>query len=81
MASDPDGCVILAGLGLRTFSMNAPLIPTVKERLSMITMMEAQKLAQQALKAESANDVRNLVRAQFRETLINQSNFMETANT
>ena len=70
MASDPDGCVILVGLGLKIFSMNAPLIPTVKERLSLITMPEAVRLAEKSLQSESALEVRNLVRAHFQEPLL-----------
>ena len=70
MASDPDGCVILVGLGLKIFSMNAPLIPMVKERLSLITMPEAVRLAEKSLQSESALDVRNLVRAHFQEPLL-----------
>ena len=58
MASDPYGCVILIGLGLRFLSMNAPLIPQVKERLSLIELKEAETLAHAALKADSAQEVR-----------------------
>ena len=70
MASDTEGAVILAGLGLRIFSMNAPLIPTIKERLSMISMPDAERLAREALKSESALQVRNLVRAHFNDPLL-----------
>ncbi|HJL86634.1 MAG TPA: phosphoenolpyruvate--protein phosphotransferase [SAR324 cluster bacterium] len=70
MASDTDGAVILAGLGLRIFSMNAPLIPTIKERLSMISMPDAERLAREALKSESALQVRNLGRAHFNDPLL-----------
>lgn len=59
MASDPDGCVILIGMGLRHLSMNAALIPVVKERLSYITLEEAQNLAQKALNSTSAKEVRD----------------------
>ena len=78
MASDPDGCVILVGLGLRIFSMNAPLIPTVKERLSLITMPEAVRLAEKSLQSESALEVRNLVRAHFQEPLLQTDSIRPT---
>ncbi len=42
MASDPDGCVILVGLGINSLSMNAPLIPVVKKRLSEISLSDAK---------------------------------------
>lgn len=62
MASDPDGCIILVGLGINTLSMNAPLIPVVKRRLSDISLPDAKKLAQRALKAASPMEVRKMIR-------------------
>ena len=66
MASDPDGCIILIGMGLRYLSMTAALIPVVKERLSYITLAEAEELAKTALQASSAEEVRNLVQTFFK---------------
>ena len=66
MASDPEGCIILIGMGLRYLSMTASLIPIVKERLSYITMAEAEELAHKALQASSAEEVRNLVTTYFK---------------
>ena len=48
------------------------LIPKVKDRLSMIKITEAQLLAQDALKAESALEVRNLIRNHFKEPLFKE---------
>jgi len=62
MASDPDGCVILVGLGVRLLSMNPPLIPVVKERLSQVTLEQAQKIAERALEMHSAGEVRRHIR-------------------
>ena len=58
MSSDPEGCLVLAGLGLREFSMNAPLIPLVKDRLAQYTMAELEQLAQMALNSTTAESVR-----------------------
>ncbi|HUJ75776.1 MAG TPA: putative PEP-binding protein, partial [bacterium] len=58
VASDPDGCLVLVGLGLRELSMNAPLIPIVKDRLSHFTLAELENLASMALMATSAAAVR-----------------------
>ncbi|MBF0279865.1 MAG: phosphoenolpyruvate--protein phosphotransferase [SAR324 cluster bacterium] len=66
MAADPDGCIILIGMGLRYLSMAASLIPVVKERLSFITLKEAEELAEKALQASSAEQVRNLVATFFK---------------
>jgi len=62
MASDPDGCVILAGLGIISLSMNAPLIPVIKKRLSEISITDARSLAERALEVNSPREVRNLIR-------------------
>ncbi|MEK9616822.1 MAG: phosphoenolpyruvate--protein phosphotransferase [Deltaproteobacteria bacterium] len=62
MASDPDGSVILVGLGLRQLSMSASLIPLVKERMSMFTLSEAEEIADFALyEAASAMEVREKI--------------------
>ena len=44
IAEESDGCVILAGLGINSLSMNAPLIPVVKRRLSEISIADAKSL-------------------------------------
>ena len=62
MASDPDGCVILAGLGINSLSMNAPLIPVVKRRLSEISIADAKSLAERALEAALPMEVRKMIR-------------------
>ena len=65
MASDPDGCVILVGLGIDSLSMNAPLIPVVKKRLAEISLTDAKSLAQKALNASSPEEVREIIRECF----------------
>ena len=65
MASDPDGCIILIGLGINTLSMNAPLIPIIKKRLSGISISSAKSLALEALEASSPEEVRNMIREHF----------------
>ncbi len=61
MASDPDGCILLVGLGMRQLSMNPPLIPVVKERLAQVSTEKARVLAQEALQLSSAREVRHLL--------------------
>ena len=65
MASDPDGCIILAGLGINSLSMNAPLIPVIKKRLSEISFSDAQDLAKKALNSSSPFEVRKIIRECF----------------
>ncbi|MDH5751762.1 MAG: phosphoenolpyruvate--protein phosphotransferase [Deltaproteobacteria bacterium] len=61
LASDPEASLILVGLGLRNFSMNAPLIPIIKDRLANHTVQELEELAQIALNATSAEGVRRSI--------------------
>jgi phosphotransferase system enzyme I (PtsP) len=58
LASDPEGCLVLVGMGLRELSMNAPVIPIMKDRFSQFTLAEMEQLAELALKSTSAANVR-----------------------
>ena len=58
LASDPEGCLVLVGLGVRELSMNAPLIPIMKDRFSQYTLEEMEQLASIALNSTSAANVR-----------------------
>jgi len=58
MASDPEGSPVLVGMGLRELSMNAPLIPIVKDRLSQFTLPQMQQLAAIAKSSTTAENVR-----------------------
>lgn len=68
MASDPDGCVILIGLGINSLSMNAPLIPVIKKRLSEISFSDAQNIAKKALELSSPSEVRRIIRESFTDS-------------
>jgi phosphotransferase system enzyme I (PtsP) len=59
VASDPDGCLVLVGLGLRELSMNAPLVPILKDRLAQFTLAELEALAAASLECTSASAVRS----------------------
>ena len=65
MATDPDGCIVLIGLGINTLSMNPPLIPVIKKRLSEISMSSAKKLAIDALNTSSPEEVRMMIRSKL----------------
>lgn len=58
MASDPEGCLVLTGLGLRELSMNAPLIPIVKDRLAQHSLADLEELARVAMNSTTAANVR-----------------------
>jgi len=66
VASDPDGCLVLVGLGLRDLSMSAPLVPIVKDRLGQCALAELEALAEASLQSTSAAAVRSLLLARGR---------------
>lgn len=65
MASTPAYVVILIGLGATDLSMTPSAIPRVRRALSGINSQEAQKIAQECLNCETADEVEDLVRERF----------------
>lgn len=65
MASDPDGCVLLTGMGLRQLSMDASMIPIIKERMAQITLKDAERLTRRALRMNSSAEVRQMISRHF----------------
>ena len=61
IASDPHGVPILLGLGVDELSISLPAIPAIKGQIRKLRMDDCQALAQKALAAESAAEVRALV--------------------
>ncbi|WP_437807893.1 phosphoenolpyruvate--protein phosphotransferase [Sorangium sp. So ce1078] len=65
MASDPLAALLLLGLGLRDFSMEAAAIPEIKETLRRVTLAEAEAVAAEALACATAEEVECCVAAAF----------------
>lgn len=61
-ASDPDLARLLVGLGVTELSATAASVPAVKDALRRARMTDLQDLAARALMAESAAEVRELLR-------------------
>ncbi|MGF1757830.1 phosphoenolpyruvate--protein phosphotransferase [Photobacterium sagamiensis] len=59
LAGDPIGALLLVGMGYRSLSMNTRNVAKIKYILRHITVAEMQQLAQFALTAALADDVRN----------------------
>ncbi|MBW8782207.1 MAG: phosphoenolpyruvate--protein phosphotransferase [Verrucomicrobia bacterium] len=57
MAGDAVYAPLLLGLGVDELSMTPPLVPAVKYLLRSMTMVDAKKLAQEALELNSAKDI------------------------
>ncbi|MDD2212610.1 MAG: phosphoenolpyruvate--protein phosphotransferase [Clostridia bacterium] len=65
MAGDVTATPILLGLGLDEFSMSAASIPRVKKIIRSLTYQKARDIAQKALKAENAEEIRELSQGEF----------------
>jgi len=63
LAGDPEGIPILLGLRLDEFSMAAPLIPRAKAILRRWSVTGAKRLAEAALRLDTAQAVRSLVQS------------------
>jgi phosphotransferase system enzyme I (PtsI) len=69
MSGDPIYTLLLLGLGLRQFSVTPQNIPEVKKIIRSITIEEANVVAQEAMRQETARDVNNYLREQTRRIL------------
>nr|WP_063796576.1 phosphoenolpyruvate--protein phosphotransferase [Chondromyces crocatus] len=65
MASDPLAAVLLCGLGMRDFSMEAAAIPEIKEAIRRISLAEAEQVAAEALACATAEEVEACVAGAF----------------
>ena len=61
IASDPAAVPILIGIGVSELSVSLPAIPTVKAQIRTLRLEACRELAERALAAESAGEVRALV--------------------
>jgi phosphocarrier protein FPr len=61
VAGDPIAVPLLLGLGVREFSMSAPRIAAAKQAVRRTDLAAARRLAERALAAESAAEVRGLL--------------------
>jgi len=60
MAADPQGAMILTGLGVRELSMSIPSVAAVKALIRRLSLSDAQSMAQNALTCRNAAAVRRL---------------------
>lgn len=62
-AADPMLAVVLAGIGVDSVSAAAPAIPGVRTRLALVSFDQAKQAADLAMKATSATQAKELVKA------------------
>jgi phosphocarrier protein FPr len=71
IASDPVAVPILIGMGVDELSVSLPAIPAVKALIRTLRLEDCKKLAERALAADSAADVRALIPDPDEETPTN----------
>ncbi len=69
MSGDPLYTMLLLGLGIRQLSVTPHSIPTIKRVVRSATVEESVKVAQEAMRLETARDVNNYLREQTRRIL------------
>jgi phosphotransferase system enzyme I (PtsI) len=69
MAADPLLVVLLVGLGLDEFSMNATSIPSVKNIIRGLSAEEATQIADQALQLPTSREVKAFVSESMKDRL------------
>jgi phosphotransferase system enzyme I (PtsI) len=69
MSGEPIYTMLLLGLGLRQLSVTPHNIPEIKKIIRSITIEEANEIAQEVLRLETARDVNNYLREQTRRIL------------
>jgi phosphoenolpyruvate-protein phosphotransferase (PTS system enzyme I) len=65
MASDPLAALLLLGLGVREFSMEAAAIPEIKETFRRVTLVDAESVAAEVMRLPTAEEVEHCVAAAF----------------
>jgi phosphotransferase system enzyme I (PtsI) len=69
MSGDPIYTMLLLGLGLRQLSVTPQNIPEIKKIIRSITIEEANLVAQEAMRLDTARDVNTYLREQTRRIL------------
>lgn len=71
LAGDERASILLLGMGLDEFSMNASSIPRIKKRIRNVHYCDAKLLAKRALQLPTATEVEQLINDFFAEQALN----------
>ena len=66
MAGDPEAVFLLMGMGLRNFSMSSAAIPQVKALVRMVSLADAEELADAVSGLSAAREIRKLVQGKLK---------------
>jgi len=78
MAGRPRSFVLLLGMGLRSFSMSAAWIPSIKELASQLAVKKAEEILARAMRCKTTGQVRKLLGDEVRKISPNLS-ILDTA--
>jgi phosphoenolpyruvate-protein kinase (PTS system EI component) len=67
MAGEPSSFVVLLGMGLKSFSMSASFLPTIKELAAHLTRRKAERILAQALRLKTTAQVKRFLHQQVCE--------------
>ncbi len=68
-ASEPEYVMILLGMGVRTLSLTAPLIPEIKQMIRSVTIEECNILTRKVLAMNSERQISSYIRSAARKVL------------
>ncbi len=66
MAGQPSSFVLLLGMGLRSFSMSPPLVPSIKDLTRNISVQQAERILEHALKLKTTSQIKRYLTEQLR---------------
>jgi len=69
MASEPEYVMLLLGIGIRTLSLIAPMIPEIKQMIRLVTMEVCNNVARKVLGMNSERQISNFLRNAARKIL------------
>jgi len=69
MASEPEYIMLLLGMGFRTLSLTAPMIPEIKQIVRSVTIEDCNKVARKVLGMNSERHISSYLRAAARKIL------------
>ena len=69
MASEPEYIMLLLGMGIRTLSLTAPMIPEIKQMIRSVTVEDCNNVARKVLGMNSERQISNYLRAAARKIL------------
>ena len=69
MASEPEYVMLLLGMGFRTLSLTAPMIPEIKQIVRSVTIEDCNKVARKVLGMDSERQISSYLRSAARKIL------------